>query len=254
MPEQNHARPRVGVPWRTAAEEAANLLPKIDRYLQAVRRAGGEPVLISLTSSPGELKRHTAELDAFLLIGSPADVNPTHFHAKRHAATADADAARERTDFTLLEYAFAAQKPVMAICYGIQSLNVFLGGSLIQDIPSELGSKICHSPAEDGTPAGAKPADPIHGAQFEPGRVLDLAGAREAEVNSSHHQSILEPGRGLRVTAHAPDGVVEAVEWTGDSNWVVGVQWHPERMQEDALAQALFRDLVLAARQGRAAK
>jgi putative glutamine amidotransferase len=84
--------------------------------------------------------------------------------------------------------------------------------------------------------------------------VLNLSGAPEAKVNSSHHQSILEPGRGLRITAHAPDGVVEAVEWTGDSNWVVGVQWHPERMPEDALAQALFRDLVSAANQARAAK
>jgi putative glutamine amidotransferase len=254
MPEKNHVRPRVGVPWRTAAEEAADVRPKIDRYLRAVQRAGGEPVLVSLTSPPAELKRRAEVLDAFLLTGSPADVDPMHFRARRHHATADADAARERTDFTLLEHAFAAQKPVLAICYGIQSLNVFLGGSLIQDIPTELGSKICHSPKEDELPGGAEPADPIHGAQFDAGRVLDLSGAPEAKVNSSHHQSILEPGRGLRITAHAPDGVVEAVEWNGDSNWVVGVQWHPERMPDDALAQALFRDLVSAAHQARAAK
>ncbi len=254
MPEQNHVRPRVGVPWRSIAEEAANLRPKIDRYLRAVERAGGEPVLVSLASPPAELKRRAAELDAFLLTGSPADVDPMHFRAKRHNATADADAARERTDFTLLEHAFAAQKPVLAICYGIQSLNVFLGGSLIQDIATELGSTVCHSPKKDGLPGGAEPADPIHGAQFNPGRVLDLSGAPEAKVNSSHHQSILESGRGLRITAHAPDGVVEAVEWTGDSNWVVGVQWHPERMPDDTLAQALFRDLVSTARDARAAK
>jgi putative glutamine amidotransferase len=68
------------------------------------------------------------------------------------------------------------------------------------------------------------------------------------EVNSSHHQAVLEPGRGLRITASAPDGVVEAVEWTGSDNWVVGVQWHPERMPGDALAAALFRELVAAAR------
>jgi putative glutamine amidotransferase len=79
-------------------------------------------------------------------------------------------------------------------------------------------------------------------------------GAAQAEINSSHHQSVLEPGRGLRVTARAPDGVIEAVEWTADENWVVGVQWHPERMPEDALAQALFRDLLAAARQTQAAK
>jgi putative glutamine amidotransferase len=254
MSDQNHLRPRVGVPWRTAQEEAGNNRPKIDKYLRAVARAGGEPVLVSLLLSPGELKHRAAELDAFLLTGSPADVDPAHFRATRHPATVEADTARERTDFALLEHALGRGKPVLAICYGVQSLNVFLGGSLIQDIPSELGSKICHSPEEDETPGGAEHADAMHGAQFDAGRVLELSGAPRATVNSSHHQSVKEPGRGLRITAHAPDGVVEAVEWTGDTNWVVGVQWHPERMPGQALSQALFRDLVTAARHVRVAK
>jgi len=84
--------------------------------------------------------------------------------------------------------------------------------------------------------------------------VLAVSGAAQAEVNSWHHQSVLEPGRGLRVTGRAADGVVEAVEWADDSNWVVGVQWHPERMPADGLAQALFRELVTAARLARAEK
>ncbi len=96
--------------------------------------------------------------------------------------------------------------------------------------------------------------DAFHGARFDLGKVLNLSGAADAEVNSWHHQSVLEPGRGLRITAHAPDGVIEAVEWTEDSNWIVGVQWHPERMPGDPLAQALFRDLLSAARQAQAAK
>ena len=254
MPMQDHTRPRVGVPWHSAREEVANSRAQIDNYLRAVERVGGEPVLVSLTSTSGERKRQAAELDAFLLTGSPADVDPAHFHAKRHPATVDADAARERTDFTLIEHALATHRPVLAICYGAQSLNVFLGGSLIQDIPSELGSKICHSSRRERTAGQIRRSDSIHGAQFDAGRVLDLSGAPETKVNSSHHQAILEPGRGLRITAHAPDGVVEAVEWTGDSNWVVGVQWHPERMPEDALAEALFRDLLSAASQARAAK
>jgi putative glutamine amidotransferase len=253
-PYQHDVRPRVGVPWRLAQEEAANNRSKIDKYLRAVERAGGEPVLVSLLLSSDELKRQAAELDAILLTGSPADVDPAHFHAKRHPATVDADFARERTDFTLLEHALATGKPVLAICYGVQSLNVFLGGSLIQDIPSELGSKICHSPEEDEIPDGAECSDPMHGAQFDAGRLLVLSGAPRADVNSSHHQSVHEPGHGLRITAHAPDGVVEAVEWNGDSNWVVGVQWHPERMPADPLAQALFRDLLTAARQARVSK
>jgi putative glutamine amidotransferase len=254
MTMQTLTRPRVGVPWRTASEQGANRRAKMANYLRAVERAGGEAVLLSLASASEDLKRQAENLDAFVLTGSPADVNPAHFHAKRHPATADADALRERTDFTLLEHALGTGKPVLAICYGIQSLNVFFGGSLVQDIPTELGSKICHSPEKDEFPGGKEQADPRHGAQFDPGRVLTLSGAAQAEVNSSHHQSVLDPGCGLRITAHAPDGVIEAVEWTGDSNWIVGVQWHPERMPEDALAQALFRDLLSAARQAQAAK
>jgi putative glutamine amidotransferase len=254
MPQPNHVRPRVGVPWRTAAEEVAGGRPKIELYLRAVERAGGEPVPVSLLLPPGELKRRSAELNAFVLPGSPADVDPSYFRATRHAAAADADAARELTDFTLIEHALAAGKPVLAICYGIQSLNVFLGGSLVQDIPSELGSAVCHSPAGDNPAGGAALPDVFHDVQFADGLLGSIAGSLQAQVNSYHHQSVLEPGRGLRVTARAPDGVIEAVEWTGDSPWIVGVQWHPERMPEDALAQALFGSLVSAAREGRAAK
>jgi putative glutamine amidotransferase len=251
MTLQTLSRPRIGVPWRTAAEEAANRRGKMDNYLQAVERAGGEAILLSLSIASDQLKREAKNLDAILLSGSPADIDPAHYREKRHPATENADAARERTDFTLLEHALAESKPVLAICYGIQSLNVFLGGSLIQDIPSELGTKISHSPEEDDLPGRGEAPDAMHIANLDPGRVLDLSHASEVEVNSSHHQSVLVPGRGLRVTARAPDGVVEAVEWNDHSKWVVGVQWHPERMPENALAQALFRELVAVARTAR---
>jgi putative glutamine amidotransferase len=254
MNEQVLSRPRIGVPWRTAAEEAANSRAKIETYLRAVETAGGEAVLLSLASGAENAKREAEKLDAFLLTGSPADVDPAHYGAKRHPTAADPDAARERTDFALLEHALAEGKPILAICYGIQSLNVFLGGSLVQDIPTELGTKICHSPEEDELPDGSETPDAMHAASLDPGRVLTIFGAAQAEVNSWHHQSVLEPGRGLRISARAPDGVVEAVEWTDDSNWVVGVQWHPERMPGDALARALFRELVTAARLARTEK
>jgi len=254
MDQQVLSRPRIGVPWRTAAEEAANQRAKIDKYIQAVERAGGEPVLLSLIDDADNLKRKAYDLDAFVLTGSPADVDPSHFGAKRHPAAADADASRERTDFTLLEHALITGKPVLAICYGIQSLNVFLGGSLIQDIPTQLGTKICHSPEEDELPGGGDVPDAIHDANFGAGHVFSLAGTAEAEVNSWHHQSVLEPGQGLQVTARAPDGVVEAVEWTDNSNWVVGVQWHPERMPDDPLARSLFREFVANARSVRVSK
>lgn len=251
MASQTPSRPRVGVPWRTAAEQAANRRTKIDAYLRAVESAGGEPVLLSLTLSSDELRHDARNLEAFLLTGSPADVDPTHYGAKRHPATSHPDAARERTDFALLEHALAASKPVLAICYGVQSLNVFLGGTLVQDIPTELGTRIRHKPERNGLVGASETPDPVHRANFDPGLVRALSGSEVASVNSSHHQSVLEPGRGLRITAHAPDGVVEAVEWADDSQWIVGVQWHPERMPEDALARALFSGLVNAARHAR---
>ena len=244
MSPEDNPRPRVGIPYRTRNEEVTGGSAKLKNYLEAARQAGAEPVSVSLLLSASELQELARTLDGLLLTGSPADVDPARFGAARRPECANPDQDRERTDFTLLEHAFAEHKPVLAICFGIQSLNVFLGGTLVQDIPSEIHSDIRHEwHREKGDP------EPFHAARIEPGSQLaQLAGANEALVNSSHHQSIKEPGRGLRIAARAPDGVIEAIEWTGDSNWVIGVQWHPERMAAtDALAQSLFRSLVSAA-------
>lgn len=249
---ENHNIPRVGVPWRTAQEEKQANRPKLENYLNAVTAAGGQPVAVSLELSPAELNRLAHALDAFVLPGSAADVEPSRYGAARHLKCADADPSRERTDWALLDNAFAEKKPVLAICYGVQLLNVYLGGSLIQDIRSQVETTIRHRKKDPPETAD----DPIHNARLESGsRVEQLAGGADALVNSSHHQAIERPGRSLHVTARAPDGIVEAVEWTGDSNWVVGVQWHPERMfmnrggsQLDGFSTKLFADLVGAAR------
>lgn len=239
-------KPRIGVPYRTQKEELTSYRAPYDLYVSAIRLAGGEPVEISLQLPSSQIAKTAASLDGLVLPGAPADVDPAGYGAPRHELCADPDAARERTDSALLEHAFAEKKPVLAICYGNQSLNVFLGGSLIQDIASELHSPIRHS--WTGRKEGAP--EPYHSATLEADSgVFRLAGATEVRVNSSHHQSILEPGRNLRVAARAPDGVIEAVEWVGDGNLVTGVQWHPERMAEtDALARSLFEALVAAAR------
>jgi putative glutamine amidotransferase len=238
-------RPRIGIPYRTRTEELSGDFSKIESYVKAVRNAGGEPVVVSLGRSTPELKKLASTLDAVALSGSPADVDPSLFGASKHAKTNAADPNRERTDFALLEHCFAEQKPVLAVCYGIQSLNVLLGGTLVQDIPSELPSPLEHEWEDDlGAP------ETFHPVEIEAGSVLSqIAGSEQARVNSSHHQSILQPGRDLRVVARASDQVIEAVEWTGGGKWVIGVQWHPERMAEtDSFAQALFASLVAAAR------
>ncbi|MGH9574763.1 MAG: gamma-glutamyl-gamma-aminobutyrate hydrolase family protein [Candidatus Acidiferrales bacterium] len=238
------AKPRIGVPYRTRKEQASGDQSKIDRYLKAVQMAGGDAIPIPLDLSGSELKTLSATLDGLALSGSPADVNPSLFHATPHAKAAAPDRDRERTDFGLLEQFFAEGKPVLAICYGIQSLNVFLGGTLLQDIPSEVASHIEHD-----VPGGHSSIESFHEIRIEPGsRLAKLAtNLNDVCVNSSHHQSVLEPGRGLRISARASDGVIEALEGTESNHWVMAVQWHPERMVEtDALALSLFRGLTAA--------
>ena len=240
-------RPRVGIPWRTTAEEREKNREKLDYYFRAVRRAGAEPEEVSLEQPRERLEQQLRELDAFVLPGSPADVDPNRYHAAKHIKTKTLDANRDATDEAILDHALKASKPVLAVCYGCQILNVHLKGTLVQDIVAERPGSLRHGNTD--LPAGTAKGDAVHPASFTPNsRLASLNLGTEAQINSSHHQAIDRPGENLRVTAQAPDGTIEGVEWTGDSNWVVGVQWHPERMSGDALAEKLFADFVSAAR------
>jgi putative glutamine amidotransferase len=264
-PANGHAalqeRPRVGVPYRTSAEEAAGINTKHAEYCAAVRNAGGEPIAISLQLDDAKLKSLANTLDAYVLPGSPADVNPALYRTVKNPKCGDADPARERTDYVLLDDAFANAKPVLAICYGAQILNVKLGGTLYQDIESELPGSMNHT--KDGVPKGQP--DPVHDAVIVSGGELAQVAAATgieqsgdgfwARVNTSHHQSIRNVGRGLRTVARAADGVTEAVERDFDAmkeHWVMGVQWHPERPTHervgDALSEVLFRAFMQATR------
>jgi putative glutamine amidotransferase len=236
--------PRIGVPYRTLNEQVTNKRDRYDLYLGAIRRAGAEAVEVPLDLPKAELARLLESIDGFVLSGGPADVDPQLYHAARHDKSAPADPQREQTDFAILGHATAEHKPVLGICYGVQSLNVFFGGSLIQDIAAEYPTKIEHTwRHETGAP------EPHHPALVEANsRLAELGGAGETTINSSHHQALLEPAKGLRVIARAPDGIIEAVEWSGSQDWITGVQWHPERMPEHDLSVALFRELVAMAR------
>lgn len=256
MPPANHlssevqGKPRVGIPWRTREEERQRNVEKLNFYFDAVRRAGGEPEHVSLGLSNEELREQTSKLDAFVLPGSPADVDPSRYAEPRHPMTKTLDVDRDRTDSAILEHALAAHKPVLAICYGCQILNVHQGGTLVQDIPAEKPGTAQHGKTD--LAAGSTTKDLEHEATLAPGSHLQkLAGGTDVTINSSHHQSIDRPGEGLRITARGADGIVEGVELQSPLHWVVGVQWHPERMPEDAFAQRLFADFVGAARKAR---
>ena len=231
-------RPRIAIPVPHSQPDYANrALPP---YPTAVELAGGEPVIIALDLPNSQVARLATTCDAVLLPGSRADVDPEKYGvASRHPKTAPADPARDNVDELLLQDAYNMRKPVFGICYGLQSLNVWRTGTLIQHIETAIN----HEPGRDVVKA--------HRVAVEAGsRLSEIAGSGEIWVNSSHHQSADVVGDGLRVVAKSADGIIEGVEGTALDHYVVGVQWHPERTVEmDELSRRLFEAFISAARE-----
>jgi putative glutamine amidotransferase len=248
--DTQQVRLRVGIPWRTRDEEREGSVEKLNFYFDAVRKAGGEPEHISLAQGSAELEQQASDLDGFVLPGSPADVEPARYGEPRSEMTKTLDADRDRTDSAILAHALSSHKPVLAICYGCQILNVHQGGTLVQDIPSDKPGSDRHGKTD--LAAGATSKDLEHGATLADGSVLQkLAGGDRVMINSSHHQAIDRPGENLRVAARGTDGIIEGVELESPGDWVIGVQWHPERMPEDRFAQRLFAEFIGAARKNK---
>jgi putative glutamine amidotransferase len=234
-------RPRIAIPEPTLNNAEYNERSWI-QYANAVEAAGGEAVKIALTAAPAEIARTLSNCQAVLLPGSPADVNPAKF-GETVTGAKPGDPAREAADELLLQDAFNLRKPVLGICYGFQSMNVWLGGSLVQDLPTQLPlSPVDHSP-KDRPPVA-------HTVRLDEGsRLAALAGDRNAPVNSSHHQAVARLGDGLVRAAICPeDGVIEAAEGRSGA-FVMGLQWHPERtFQTDAFSRRIFESFLEAVR------
>jgi putative glutamine amidotransferase len=237
--------PRIAIPIphsgdREYAERA------IPQYEEAVRQAGGEPVRIELDQTPAQIMKQIERCDAVLLPGSRADVDPQKYDAKRDPKTAAADAKRDTVDELLLQDAYNMHKPVLAICYGLQTLNVYRSGTLVQHIESAIN----HS--------AGRAMPNAHEVEIEPGsKLAEIVGGKTQAVipvNSSHHQSADKVGDGLRVVARSPlDGVIEAIEGTLPNHFVLAVQWHPERSVNDPKeladsAKAIFQAFIEAAK------
>jgi putative glutamine amidotransferase len=234
-------KPRIALPVPNSDPEySARALPD---YVNSITGAGGEPVVIALNLSNVEAAQLAKSCDGILLPGSPADVDPQKYGEAPHPCTAASDAARDNIDELLLQDAHNMRKPILTICYGTQSLNVWRNGTLIQHIESAVR----HS-----RPDGAPRTEVIeHAAHVEPGSGLAaLTGEEQITVNSSHHQAIATPGDALRVVARSPvDAVIEAVEGTADGHWVLGVQWHPERtFDKSEVSRRIFGKLIAEAR------
>lgn len=238
-------RPVIGIPTQTlhVIDDIPPGLPPSwvmnQRYYLAVTAAGAVPWMIPLLHQDRETLREIYDrLDGVLLAGG-VDMDPATYGDPRHPATGVTDPPRDTVELQLARWAVEEGKPLLGLCRGLQVINVAQGGSLIQDIPSELEGALKH----DYYPTAGFPRDHLaHEVQLESGSRLErLFERRDLSVNSMHHQGIRRLGRELVVTAHAPDGLIEGIE-RENGRYLVGVQWHPE-VFEDRFAP-LFRDFV----------
>jgi putative glutamine amidotransferase len=217
-------------------------------YLNAVQQAGGVPVPLPPQLGSAARAELLKRLDGVLLTGG-GDVDPARFGEPPHPTTAEVSAARDGLEIELTAWAIENRVPLLAVCRGLQVLNVALGGSLHQDIQSELGSPLDHSQTVLQGKARSLTTHPVK--VRDGSRLAGILGALEVDVNSFHHQAINRLGRGLKDVAWAPDSIIEGVELGDGARFVIGVQWHPEELVgHDRAARNLFAALVERARAG----
>jgi putative glutamine amidotransferase len=215
---------------------------KTNDYLRALLHAGFQREEIEVVE-PGTIP--AGEFDGIVL-GGGCDVDPARYGQPiRPDARVELDAGRDTTDFALFDRAWRDSIPVLGICRGLQVINVALGGTLIQDIPSERPSEIVHDhTAEEKTRRD-------HAVRVSAGsRLAAVADAGELPVNSRHHQAVANPAKGLLVSAVSSDGLIEALETESDhGRWLLAVQWHPENLSGDPPSERLFSEFARAVRQ-----
>jgi putative glutamine amidotransferase len=235
-------RPRIGITMRIELETDRFYLAR--HYSEAVAAAGADPLHISLIPERDYIASVMAGLDGILLPGSNSDVDPLRYGRDPHRALGTVHPLKDQTDLLVLEEIEKRGVPLFAICFGMQILNVHRGGTLVQDINSELPQAIKH---EQGAPRDR----PSHGVRLlETSLLASLHGGDQALVNSHHHQAIQTVGRDLVATAWATDDLIEAVEDTRPDRFVLGVQWHPELgWQHDEFSQSQFDRFVSEAAQ-----
>ncbi len=235
---------RIAIPEPTSCDTEYNQR-SLPPYLAALRAAGAMPVVVPLHERQDRVARILADVQGVLLPGSRYDVDPQRFGEDPIPQCSAADPARTAVDELLLQDAFSLYKPILAICQGVQTLNVWRNGTLIQDLETVLKTPVNHRPGRDVVAA--------HPVRIAPGsklaRLLPAREAAEPQVNSSHHQAIRTVGDNLLVDAVSPaDGVIEAVELDSPEHFVLGVQWHPERTYTvSAFSRAVFAAFVQAA-------
>lgn len=243
----NDLRPVIGIPARSVVDSNNGFrysgIPLT--YSSNVERAGGAPILIPLNLSEATLQAIYGRIDGLLLAGG-VDVHPKEFGEEVLPFCGEIDTSRDETELRVTRWALNDGRPIFGICRGIQMLNVAAGGSLYQDIPSQIETQQNHSYVQ-GDPYNLR-AHPI---ELEPdSRMAQWLGTSQIQVNSLHHQALKKIAPGLRVIARSPDGVVEAVEST-TNEFRTGVQFHPELLEDDTRMLNLFKAFVESAREYR---
>ena len=226
------AAPVIGITTYGRDDKGRYTLPS--EYVAAVQRAGAVPVLIP--PLPELAQRYLELVDGIVLAGG-GDLDPAHYGGDRHETIYSVDAQRDALELSLARLIVERRQPMLAICRGMQVLNVALGGSLIEHLPAVVGEDVLHR---------KPPREPVpHAVRVKAGSQLArIAGAVEFAPMSWHHQAIRQPAPGLEVVATAPDGTIEAVELPAHP-WLIAVQWHPElTAATDPAQQRLFDALV----------
>jgi putative glutamine amidotransferase len=234
---------RIAIPEPTTSDTEYNQR-SLPPYLAAIQSSGATPIVVPLHERQERVAKLLAGAQGVLLPGSGFDVDPQRYGAQRIPECGPEDQGRTAVDELLLQDAFNLHKPILAICHGAQTLNVWRNGTLIQDLEAVVKTPVNHSPGRTVVDA--------HAVRIAKGsRMASLSGqfTDSENVNSSHHQAIGRVGDNLVVSAISPkDGVIEAVELDSPDHFVVGVQWHPERTYTvSPLSRAIFAALVKAA-------
>lgn len=207
-------------------------------YAERVIEAGGTPLLLTMTREPEVIEGYLDAIDGLLATGSGIDIPAEMFGHERHEKIGRLFPAKTFFEVEIIKAALAHGVPFLGICNGMQAMNIAYGGTLWQDLPSQKGVEHLVKNA----------TEPCHPVTIEKdSRLASVLGGVRWEVNSSHHQAVREPGAGLTVTAHAPDGTIEAIEDRAKP-FALGVQWHPELIPAHANSRGLFKALVDAAR------
>ena len=211
-------------------------------YIRSLIECGALPVMLPVSLDLQSMHEMYEQAGGVLFIGG-SDIDPMYFGEEKHPETYGIDAERDRAEVALAQWAMQDDKPAFSICRGIQVVNAALGGTLIQDIPSQWQSALALE--HRGHKIGAARDQVLHEVCVEPGsKLAAIIGAGEVGTNSFHHQAVGRVADGLVVTSRAPDGIIESVE-APDRRWFVGVQWHPEDMTAGCPdMMALFQSFV----------